>query len=319
MSSINILKECEGAKKIGISGHIRPDGDAVSSCLALRRYLMINMDGVDVRVNLEYPPSIFSDLWGYADIIQDFPEDDEPYDVYFALDCNYARLGGAQKYFDRARKTINFDHHVSNEGDAMINIVEPEIASTTELLYKHMEKDKIDVEVAKALYAGMVTDTGIFQYSCTSPDTMRRAADLIEYGFDFSKLIKRVFFEKTYLQSQIMGRCMMESIRFMDERCIVSVVDQKTADFYGVKPKDYEGIVSQLNNIRGIDVAIFMYQIAPQTFKVSLRSSEKVNVAKIAMNFGGGGHERAAGCEMMGTFHDCVNNLSDKIAEQLDK
>ncbi len=317
MAEINILKECEGAEKIGISAHIRPDGDAVSSCLALRRYLLNNLSGVRVIVNLEYPPSIFSDLCGYEDIVQDFPDDDEPYDVYFALDCNYDRLGGAKKYFDSAKKTINFDHHVSNEGSADINIIEPEISATAELLYKHMDKDKLDSRIAQALYAGIVTDTGIFQYSCTSPETMRRAADLLEYGFDFSKLIKRVFFEKTYLQSQIMGRCLMESVRFMDERCIVSVVDQKTADFYGVKPKDYEGIVSQLNNTRGVDVAIFMYQTGNQTYKVSLRSSEKVNVAKIAMYFGGGGHERAAGCDMKGTFHDCVNNLSAKIAEQL--
>ena len=314
----DILKECEGAERIGISGHVRPDGDAISSCLALRRYLMVNMPGVRVDVNLEYPPSIFSDLWGYEDIIQGFPDVEEPYDVYFVLDCNYDRLGDAQKYFDKAKKTINIDHHVSNKGCcADVNVIEPEISATAELLCKHMDKDKLDKEIAMALYAGMVTDTGVFQYSCTSPDTMRRAADLLEYGFDFSKLIKRVFFEKTYLQSQIMGRCLMESVRFMDERCIVSVIDTKTADFYGVKPKDYEGIVSQLNNIRGIDVAIFMYQVAPQEFKVSLRSSEKVNVAKIAMQFGGGGHDRAAGCNMKGTFHDCVNNLSDKIAEQL--
>ena len=161
-----------------------------------------------------------------------------------------------------------------------------------------MDKKWIDKEVAMALYTGMVTDTGVFQYECTSPDTMRRAADLMEYGFDFPKLIQRVFFEKTYLQSQIMGRCMMESVRFMDERCIVS-------------------LVNQLVNIRGIDVAIFMYQTAPQEFKVSLRSSEAVDVSKIAVKFGGGGHNRAAGCTMKGTFHDCVNNLSDKIAEQI--
>ncbi len=316
--NFNILKECEGAKKIGISGHVRPDGDAISSSLALRKYILNNLPEAKVIVNLEYCPTIFNDLVGYDEIVHDFADDDEPYDVYFALDCNYERLGSAQKYFDKARKTINIDHHVSNDGIADINIIEPEISATAELLCKYMEKDKIDKEIAQALYAGMVTDTGVFQYECTSPDTMRRAADLMEFGFDFPKLIKRVFFEKTYLQSQIMGRCMMESVRFMDERCIVSLVDAKTADFYGVKPKDYEGIVNQLVNIRGIDVAIFMYENGPQEFKVSMRSSDKVDVSKIAVKFGGGGHTRAAGCTMKGTFHDCVNNLSEHIAQQLD-
>lgn len=314
---IDLIKECEGAKRIGISGHIRPDGDAVSSCLALRRYLLINIPGIEVKVNLEYPPSIFSGIEGYDTIDTTFP-DDEQYGVYFALDCNFERLGAAQKYFSAAGKRINIDHHVSNaEGCGDVNVVEPEISSTAELLCKLMDKSKLDKETAMALYVGMVTDTGLFQFSCTSPETMRRAADLMEYGFDFPKIIKKVFFERTYLQSQIMGRCMMESVRFMNERCIVGVVDAKTAEFYGCLPKDYEGIVNQLVNIRGIDVAIFMYQINPMEFKVSMRSTEAVDVAKIAQEFGGGGHVRAAGLTMKGTFHDCVNNLSDKIAEQL--
>lgn len=314
--TIDILKECEGAKRIGISGHIRPDGDAVSSSLALRKYILNQMPEATVKVNLQKPPTIFNGLWGYDTIDSDFP-DEEPYDVYFALDCNYERLGEAQKYFDSAKKTINIDHHVSNSGCADINVVEPEISATAELLCKLFDKDKMDADIAKALYTGMVTDSGVFQYSNTSPDTMRRAADLMEYGFDFPNLIKRSFYEKTYLQSQIMGRCLMESVRFMDERCIVSLVDTKTADFYGVLPKDYEGIVSQLINIRGIDVAIFMYEVADQEFKVSLRSTEAVNVAKIASEFGGGGHDRAAGCTMHGTFYDCVNNISAKIEEQM--
>lgn len=314
---IDILKECEGAKRIGISGHVRPDGDATSSCLALRRYLMNNIEGAEVVVNLQQPPTIFNDIWGWNDIVTDFP-DVPAYDVYFALDCNYDRLGDAQKYFDAAAKTINIDHHISNTGCADVNEIEPEISATAELLCKLMDKDKLDVEIAKALYVGMVTDTGLFQFSCTSPDTMRRAADLLEYGFDFSKLVKRVFFERTYLQSQIAGRCLMESVRFMDERCIVGLIDSKTSEFYMTKPKDYEGIVNQLIDIRGIDVAIFMYQTGPMEYKVSLRSTESVNVAKIAQQFNGGGHDRAAGCTMTGTFHDCVNNLSAKIAEQLD-
>ncbi|MCQ2494939.1 MAG: bifunctional oligoribonuclease/PAP phosphatase NrnA [Lachnospiraceae bacterium] len=314
---IDLIKECEGAKKIGISGHVRPDGDAVSSCLALRRYLLNNIPGIEVKVNLEYPPSIFSGIEGYDTIDTTFP-DDEQYDVYFALDCNFERLGPAQKYFSAAGKRINIDHHVSNaEGCGDVNEVEPEISSTAELLCKIMDKDKLDKETAMALYVGMVTDTGLFQFSCTSPDTMRRAADLMEYGFDFPRLIKKVFFERTYLQTQIMGRCMMESIRFMDQRCIVGLVDSRTADFYECKPKDYEGIVNQLINIRGVDVAIFMYQTGPMEYKVSMRSTEAVDVAKIAQEFGGGGHVRAAGLTMKGTFHDCVNNLSDKIADQL--
>ncbi len=316
---LDILKECKGAKRIGISGHIRPDGDAISSCLALRQYLLNAMPEITADVYLENPiPTIFDGETGYSEIKREFPDAD-PYDVYFVLDCNRDRLGGPGKYFDAAVKKINIDHHESNKtGAGDINEIDPDISSTCELLYTLFDKKYVDVEVAKCIYTGMVTDTGVFQYSCTSPDTMRRAAELMEYGFDFPALIQRCFYEKTYLQSQILGRCLMESVRFMDDRCVVSWLDKRTQDFYGVVSKDFEGIVSQLRNIRGAEVSIFMYEVANQEYKVSLRSSEKVNVAKIAEKFGGGGHARAAGCNMSGNVYDCVNNLSKYIEKQLD-
>ena len=174
--------------------------------------------------------------------------------MYFALDCNRERLGSAGKYFDAAGKRINIDHHESNkEGVGDVNAIEPDISSTCELLYTLFDKKYVDKETAICIFTGMVTDTGVFQYSCTSPETMRRAAELMEYGFDHSALIQRAFYEKTYLQTQILGRCLMESVRFMDGKCVVSWIDRKTQDFYQVTSKDFEGIVSQLRNIRGVE------------------------------------------------------------------
>ena len=109
----------------------------------------------------------------------------------------------------------------------------------------------------------MIHDTGVFQYSNTTPATLEKAAKLISYGFDFPRLIEETFYQKTYLQSQIMGRALMESVRFMDGQCIVSVIDRKTMDFYQVDSKDLEGIVNQLRNIKGVHCAIFMYETAP--------------------------------------------------------
>ncbi len=200
----------------------------------------------------------------------------------------------------------------------MVNFVDPQASSTSELVYRLIGKDGLDQEIAEALYMGIVHDTGCFQYSCTSPDTLRAAADLISFGFDFSRLIEETFFEKTYLQTQILGRALLESIRFMDGRCVVSALSRKTLDFYGAGPQDLEGIVSQLRSIKGVECAIFLYETGVQEYKVSLRSSEKVDVAAIASYFGGGGHVRAAGCTMMGTAHDVINNLSLHIERQLD-
>ena len=95
------------------------------------------------------------------------------------------------------------------------------------------------------------------------------------------------------------------------------MIDRKTMDFYGVTTRDFEGIVNQLRNIKGISCAIFMYETDTLEYKVSLRTDQKVDAAKVAAYFGGGGHARAAGCTMKGTFHDCVNNLSAEIEKQL--
>lgn len=313
---LDLIKECKNAKRIGISGHIRPDGDCVGAVLALQQYLRKCLPDTEVTAYLEKPADIFKEIKGFSEINSDFPEE-EPFDIYFALDCGAERLGGAEKYFRAAKKTINIDHHVSNAGTGDLNHIRSEVGSSCEVLYDLFAPEMLDKDIAMALYIGIIHDTGVFQYSNTTAATMEKGAKLISYGFDFPRLIQETFYQKTYMQAQIMGRAMLESIRFLDGSCIVSVVDKKTMDFYGADSKDLDGIVSQLRNIEGIDCAIFMYQTGVQEYKVSMRSNEKVDVAKVASFFGGGGHIRAAGCTMTGTFHDCVNNLSLHIEKML--
>lgn len=312
---MNLLQECKGAQRIGISGHVRPDGDCVGACLSLWQYLKKNMPEADIMVYLEQPADIFSELKGFAEIVTDFPET-EPFDVYFALDCNEERLGEAVKYFSAAKKKVNIDHHISNTGCGDVNLVKPQIGSTCEVLYELMADD-LDRYLAESLYIGIIHDTGVFQYSNTSPRTMEIGAKLIAYGFDFPRLIEETFYQRTYVQSQIMGRVLMESIRLMDGQCIVGVVSRKTMEFYNATSKDLDGIVNQLRNIKGVHCAIFMYETGTLEYKVSLRTDERVDASKVAVYFGGGGHVRAAGCTMQGTFYDCVNNLSGHIEEQL--
>ena len=312
---INLLEECKAAKRIGISGHVRPDGDCVGAVLALQLYLKKCLPQAVVKVFLEKPPVIFNEIKGFDEIETEFPEE-ETFDVFFVLDTDAERLGGAEKYFRAAGRRINIDHHLRESGSGDVNYIVPQVGSTCELIYDMVE-EQLDPDIALALYIGIIHDTGVFQYSCTSPDTLKKAADLISFGIDFPRIILETFYQKTYIQTQIMGRALMESIRFLEGRCIVSSVDKKTMEFYGAETSDLDGIVNQLKNIKGVDCAIFMYQTDILEYKISLRSSEKVNVAQVASFFGGGGHARAAGCTMKGTFHDCVNNLSLHIEKQL--
>ena len=318
---MNIFEEVKGAGSIGISGHIRPDGDCVGAVMGLYLFLKKVCPGAKVQVLLEKPADIFSCIKGFSEIVvleEGMPKV-EPFNVYFALDARKDRLGAAEKFFEEAETTVNIDHHVSNaEGCGTYNYVYPEASSTCELVYELVEEEMLDADIAAALYIGIVHDTGVFRYSCTSPKTMQAAAKLIGTGIDFPKLIEETFYEKTYVQNQIMGRALLESMLIMDGRCIVSYIDKKTMDFYQVTSKDFEGIVSQIKLTKGTDCAVFMYEIRTLEYKVSLRSTDKVNVAKVAEMFGGGGHVRAAGCTMNGTFHDVINNLTVHIEEQLE-
>ena len=139
----------------------------------------------------------------------------------------------------------------------------------------------------------------------------------MEKGIPFTKIVEESFYEKTYVQNQILGRCLMESILLMDGKCVIGVVKKKMMDFYHVEPKDLDGIVQQLRIIKGVEVAIFIYEVKPQEFKVSLRSKGKVNVNEVASYFGGGGHVLAAGCTFHGSVYDVMNNLLEIIEKQL--
>ncbi len=317
MEKIQLLDECRDAKKIFISGHVRPDGDCTGSCLAMYLYLKKALPHADVTVALEEPSSVFACIKGFDQIDSTYVVDGEV-DVFIALDCEKSRLGGAEEIFANAGKRINIDHHISNErGCGDINYVIPGFSSTAELVYNLFDKQYVDEEIAKAVYIGIAHDTGIFKYSNTSPETLRIAAEMIEYGFDFPAVIDETFYEKTYAQNQLLGRALLESIMFMGGKCIVSAIDKKTLDFYSATSKDLEGIVNQLRVTKGVECAIFMYETGNLEYKVSLRSCKYVDVSKVAAFFGGGGHVRAAGCNINGTFHDAINNISKQIELQM--
>ena len=138
-------------------------------------------------------------------------------------------------------------------------------------------------------------------------------------GIDFTGIVDRTFYQKSYLQQQILGRALLESMMLFDGRCIVSVLRNKEMEFYGVESADLDGIVSVLRNTKGVEVAIFMHECALQEYKVSMRSNSFVDVSKIATYFGGGGHKKAAGFTMTGQPFDVLNNVSAQIVAQLEE
>mgnify|MGYP001308038202 FL=1 len=306
------------AGKIVILGHVNPDGDCVGSCLAVYNYIKEWDSSRAVTVRLERVPSKFSYLSGFDAIETEAGE--ETYDLCICLDSSdEERLGDFKSCFDRSAKTICIDHHITNRGYAQENVIDGHASSACEVVYGQLDESRISKRVAECIYTGIIHDTSVFKYSNTSRKTMEIAGKMMEKGIDFGTIIDGSFYKKTYMQSQILGRALLESITFLDGRCIFSVVRKKDMDFYGVDKSDLGGIIDQLRVIEGIECAIFLYETGIHQFKVSLRSNSIVDVSRIAAYFGGGGHVRAAGCTMSGSVHDVVNNLSAHIAEQLEQ
>ena len=311
-----IMSAIEAAGRVAIAGHIRPDGDCIGSCLGMYNYIRENFS-CELDVYIEEIPPEFTCLAGCDDVNSLYPDAGQ-YDVFLALDCgDLERLGKAQKYLKEAKLSVCIDHHKTNEGYAGLNLIVPDAAATAEVLFDLMDPEKISLKTAEALYLGIVHDTGVFKHSNTTRHTMETAGKLLEYGVSSSKIIDGTFYEKTYVQNQILGRCLMESVLVLDGKVIFSAVNRKVQALYGLASNDTEGVIDQLRVTKGVEVAILIKEMNPLVWRVSMRSCEYVDVAAICTKFGGGGHIRAAGCILNGSMHDVINALVKEIELQL--
>lgn len=316
---LELLKLINEAKTIAIGGHVRPDGDCVGSCLGLYNYIKDNTKDKQIDVYLETVPASFSFLENAEQVLTEAKKE-VSYDLFIALDCgSRERLGFAEEMFLAAKHTVNIDHHISNSLFAEHNHVEADASSASEVLCGFLEDSRIGKETAECLYLGIVHDTGVFKHSNTSRKTMDTAGRLMEKGVSASQVIDDSFYRKTYMQNQIMGRCLLESIILLEGKIIFSCVSQKMMQLYGAVPSDLEGIIDQLRVTEGVEVAILIREESCQKYKVSMRSNGDVDVNKICGLFGGGGHKMAAGCMMNGSMHDVINNLSVQVEHQLKK
>ena len=287
MNELN--KAIDEAKKIIIAGHVRPDGDCIGACVALQRYIKRFYPEKNVCVYIETVPEVFQFMDDKKDIFSNSVPQDK-FDLFIALDCSSPdRLGDAQKAFYNAKSTMCIDHHISNRCYAGVNIVEADASSTCEVLYCLMSEDekfsnslnkanitdailslendkKLEFEIARALYIGIIFDTGVFRYSNTSKKTMEIAGKLIETGIPFWKYIDECFLQRTYTQTQLLGRTLLASMRVMDGKCIVATITRRMMEFYEAKTEDIEGIIDQLRITQGVEVAILLHEIGDQEY-----------------------------------------------------
>ena len=314
---IRLDNKLEGVTSVGISGHIRPDGDCVGSTLAVYNYIKTYYPQIEVKLYLEAIPDVFGFLTNADAICHDFSED-RCFDLFIVLDCgDKSRLGETAKYYDLAKHTICIDHHVSNQSFAEDNYIVPDASSTCELVFDMIDSDKITKEIAECLYTGIVHDTGVFQYSCTSAKTMNSVGILMEKGIDYPKIVDDTFYTKTYDQNRILGYALYNSKLYLEGRVILAYLTRENLQEFHCSPKELDGIVNQLRVTKGTRVAVFLYENENGSYKASFRVNGEFNVAEIAQTFGGGGHVKAAGCTIDAPVEEVIERVLAEIEKRL--
>lgn len=293
-----IRKRIRSARRILIVSHVRPDGDAIGSTLALGLALLDAGKQVNMVVAGGLPAS-FRHLPG-SDRIQARVEGD--FDLIVSVDCSdLKRVGDVLDAF-RAPDVV-IDHHVTNEAFGTLNLIEPEAVATASVLIRHMAKWglKITPPIAAGLLTGLLTDTLGFRTSNTTPEALRQAADLLELGADMSTLYFRSLVRRTLPAARYWGAG-LTNLQHNDGIVwtALTAADRKASGYSGNDDADLINIVS---SIEEADIAIiFVEQNAGRT-KVSWRGLKThIDVARIASQFDGGGHKAASGAELSGNL-----------------
>ena len=311
MTIDNIVNEIKKAQNIVILTHENPDGDAMGSSLGM--YLALKQLGKNVEVVIPIFPNIYNFLPAINELkIQGSLKE---YDLAIALDCgDIKRLNGFVKYFENAKTKITIDHHIINTMFGDYNFVNPVASATTEILinlFKHLNVE-MTKEIGICLCTGIITDTGGLKYSNVTAETFGFMAEFAARGVNVSQIFRKtldlVSEERFNLTKIAINRLELTSNKKI-AYTYVTLEDQKKSN---ASEGDHEGIVYFGRDIEGIEVSVFLRE-TDKGIKVSLRSNEYVNVADIALLFGGGGHIRAAGCTISGTIEQAKEKMLKEI------
>ena len=312
----DLIREIENADSIAITGHINPDGDCIGSTLGMYNYITSNYPGKKVQVYLQEFPDVFMFLNGASEVKHE--TDDEIYDLFMSLDCGDPdRFTPFAQCFETAKRTLCIDHHISNKGFGDVCYVEPQACSAAEAIFKLLDEDKINQPCAEALYMGIVHDTGVFKHSNTTRSAMTIAGILIEKGARPSFVIDETFYKKTLTQNKLLGYALLGMKQFANGKIAHTLRTFDDFEKFGASKMDTDGIVDQLRLTSGTEVAFFMYQSGENEYKISLRANNIVNVSEIACSHGGGGHVKAAGCNIKGDPDKIVAEIVAEIEKQL--
>lgn len=305
----------DDALSIAICSHIRPDGDAIGSLVALGLWLEGRNKKVVMLKNDDVPEYLKRLIPGTQEMRS--PLSDEVFDLFITLDASSVdRIGRLESNFQQTASTISFDHHKTHTGFASLNIVEEQLSSTCELVYQfiHANHAPMDVEIATALFVGLITDSGRFLYENTTSNSHRMAADLLDIGVDHRTIYRELFQMQPFNAFMLNHKIVDQAIIDKDKGYVISFVTQELLDQYDVTLDELENTVNIFRDLEGIELSCFIKQEKDDTYKISLRSVEYVDVSAIAFDFEGGGHYYAAGFSMQEeSLEDVIRILKERF------
>ena len=298
-----------------ITSHVRPDGDALGSELALYHVLR-GMGKNPVVYNQDTTPAVYRFLPGTDEIVHSLGPVDG-FDAAFVLDCSdISRVGDEQGRIASVKKIVNIDHHVSTGTFSKILLTDSQASSTGEMIHRLLKHMGVPItgDIATNIYTAIITDTGSFQYSNTGSATFRVAADLVESGADCRSIAKNIYETKPAVQIRLMGKVLTTLQFYQEGRVGVISVTQEMLRGERALPEHTEGLVDMVRSIKGVEVAVCCYEVSEGRYKISLRSKGDTDVAQIAGTLGGGGHVNASACRIEGTIETVRETVLDAIA-----
>ena len=306
-----VIKKINEANRIYITGHQNPDGDSIGSTFGL--YFALKKYGKDVTPILASHSATFDFLEGIEDAVEQVKED--KYDLLICVDSSSKnRLAISSEDFNKAEFVIMIDHHQEENPYGDINVIDSSLPAACELIFNLINEIGIefDEKIASYVYMGLMTDTGSFNYSSTKASTMRAAASLIESGAPFCDICKRL--NDTIKESKLMliKKAIENMEVYLDGKIRYTFIDYKTISSLGIDDEDAEGMTNYLRMVEGTLAAVYVREKSTGELKVSMRSNGNLDVGKVAISFGGGGHARASGYTM-----DVSNSTYEKEKEKL--
>jgi phosphoesterase RecJ-like protein len=308
-----VIELIENHQRFAVTSHIRPDGDSLGSSLAL--FWILRGLGKDAEVIMcDHVPHAYERLPG-SELVRVVADIDREYDAVFVIECSDVTRPGLTALKDQF--VVNIDHHSTTELFGNVNWIDSTAAAVGEMIYNLAKAigARITPELSSCVYAAVLTDTGSFHFSNTTERTFKIASELVRHGAQPAKLSQAIFYCYPYSKIKLIGSVLSTLQR--DESGSIAWIrmTREAMEESGASEEDTDGIINYPLTIGDVEAAVFFRELPNNTIRTSLRSKNRVNVARVAELFGGGGHANAAGFTLVASYEELSRTVIERLRD----